>query len=96
MGEIEARLSSIQASSPMRQEVVIGSVESGEACWWDDVISTQKAETGNLQMLREQYGLALERIELGTYGTCEGCGGQIEDERLEALPTANTCLSCVS
>ncbi len=31
---------------------------------------------------------ALERIEKGTYGTCETCGKPIEIERLEANPSA--------
>ena len=31
---------------------------------------------------------ALERIEKGTYGTCETCGQPIETERLEANPSA--------
>ena len=38
--------------------------------------------------------LALERIEDGRYGKCDVCGGDIEPERLRALPEAVTCLSC--
>lgn len=34
---------------------------------------------------------ALERIEAGTYGACEVCGKPIDDERLEARPTARYC-----
>jgi len=34
---------------------------------------------------------ALERIENETYGTCKVDGGQIEMERLEANPAAETC-----
>ena len=36
---------------------------------------------------------ALERLEAGTYGTCEACGQVISDERLEAVPAARFCLS---
>ena len=35
---------------------------------------------------------ALERLEEGTYGTCEACGKPIGDERLEAVPAARFCL----
>jgi RNA polymerase-binding protein DksA len=35
---------------------------------------------------------ALERIEIGTYGTCERCGNPIAEERLEALPYATLCI----
>lgn len=34
---------------------------------------------------------ALERIEEGTYGRCRECEAQIESERLEANPAAETC-----
>jgi RNA polymerase-binding transcription factor DksA len=36
---------------------------------------------------------ALERLENGTYGTCEACGQPIEEERLEALPATRFCLT---
>ena len=35
---------------------------------------------------------ALDRLDQGTYGTCEACGEVIGDERLEALPAARFCL----
>jgi RNA polymerase-binding protein DksA len=35
---------------------------------------------------------ALERIEAGTYGTCERCGKPIGEERLEAIPHATLCI----
>ena len=35
---------------------------------------------------------ALQRLDDGTYGTCEVCGKTIPDERLEALPAARLCL----
>lgn len=37
---------------------------------------------------------ALRRIEAGTYGTCSRCGRDIPAARLEALPTATTCVVC--
>jgi RNA polymerase-binding protein DksA len=37
---------------------------------------------------------ALARIEDGTYGKCEGCGGQIAKERLKAVPHARLCIEC--
>src|SRR6185503_21070171 len=39
---------------------------------------------------------ALERIEEGTYGVCEGCGKAISIERLEAIPSAARCAPCQS
>ncbi len=37
---------------------------------------------------------ALEKIKEGTYGKCENCEGDIPEERLEAIPEAETCLEC--
>src|SRR4030066_1352833 len=37
---------------------------------------------------------ALEKVEKGTYGTCDNCGQPIDPERLEALPQASLCMNC--
>ena len=37
---------------------------------------------------------ALERIEDGTYGTCEECGVAIPKARLNALPHTGLCVKC--
>lgn len=34
---------------------------------------------------------ALNKIENGTYGTCEECNQNIEEDRLAAVPSARTC-----
>ena len=39
---------------------------------------------------------ALRRIEMGTYGVCEGCNKAIEKARLMALPFAKMCIVCKS
>ena len=41
---------------------------------------------------RSQVDAALARVEAGTYGICEVCGEPIPDGRLEARPTARTCV----
>lgn len=37
---------------------------------------------------------ALRTIDEGTYGTCEECGEEIDDRRLNAVPWATHCLPC--
>ena len=37
---------------------------------------------------------AQERLDAGTYGTCEGCGGQIPLGRLAARPASTRCVAC--
>ncbi|HEX4799416.1 MAG TPA: TraR/DksA C4-type zinc finger protein [Candidatus Paceibacterota bacterium] len=36
---------------------------------------------------------ALEKIEQGTFGVCEVCDAPIEEGRLDAVPTARTCVA---
>jgi RNA polymerase-binding protein DksA len=42
----------------------------------------------------DQLTRALERIDRGTYGTCEVCGRSIGPERLAAIPEVTTCRDC--
>jgi DnaK suppressor protein len=45
----------------------------------------------------EEIDHAMAKIELGTYGICEGgCGTLIPKNRLEALPYARLCIACKS
>lgn len=39
---------------------------------------------------------ALARMDRGTYGECQVCGGPIGGERLKAMPDAPLCMSCQS
>jgi DnaK suppressor protein len=44
-----------------------------------------------VQEQRRRITRALERLDAGTYGSCQVCGEQIDDERLQARPEASTC-----
>ena len=37
---------------------------------------------------------AIKRIEDGTFGICEVCGGQISEKRLIARPVTTLCIDC--
>jgi len=37
---------------------------------------------------------ATEKLELGSYGTCQNCGRAIAPDRLIARPDAETCIEC--
>ncbi|MHA6619947.1 TraR/DksA family transcriptional regulator [Pseudonocardia sp. DLS-67] len=39
---------------------------------------------------------AVNRLATDDYGRCVRCGGDIGDERLEALPAAETCIGCAT
>lgn len=46
------------------------------------------------QKLRKKILRALEKLEEGTYGICEGCGEPIEEKRLLSRPVATLCIDC--
>jgi len=43
----------------------------------------------------EQINAALQRIERGDYGICIKCRKEIDPKRLDAEPTAMTCMDCL-
>ena len=53
-------------------------------------LSVMKALRANLRWVDR----AITKMDLGTYGICELCGGPIGLERLEALPWAILCIDC--
>src|SRR5262249_17233422 len=48
----------------------------------------------NEEYLRGEVVAALDRIDRGTYGSCENCEQKIIEERLELLPYARHCTRC--
>lgn len=44
----------------------------------------------------EQINAALQRIDRGDYGICVKCKKEIDPRRLDAEPTALTCMDCLS
>ncbi|NSW91368.1 MAG: TraR/DksA C4-type zinc finger protein [Firmicutes bacterium] len=56
-------------------------------------------ELNNALMVHQEHLLeevrnALKKIDEGTYGICEICGENIDEERLEVIPYARLCLEC--
>ncbi|MBX9906775.1 hypothetical protein K2X96_02660 [Patescibacteria group bacterium] len=70
--------------------------EEGEA---DENVSADKAEeleertalVADLETRFNDTTRALQKIKNGTYGMCEICNAVIEEDRLEANPSARTC-----
>jgi len=48
----------------------------------------------NLESKLKDVNAALEKIKNGSYGKCENCGKDIEEERLLACPEAKLCMEC--
>jgi DnaK suppressor protein len=47
-----------------------------------------------LESRLERVERALDRIDEGTYGTCESCGEPIDPRRLAAAPESTVCVGC--
>jgi DnaK suppressor protein len=50
------------------------------------------------QMLEQlaEVNRALEKLDEGTYGTCDACGAAIPGGRLEVHPWATQCVTCAA
>lgn len=48
----------------------------------------------SLENQLKDVNAALEKIEKGTWGTCEKCQNAISEERLKASPEARLCSQC--
>lgn len=64
----------------------------------DDPDATDAEESLMLAVNADQHvkeiDLALERMEAGTYGSCEECGSRIPVVRLRAIPETTLCITC--
>ena len=58
---------------------------------------TRMTEIGvgtSLEAQLERTERALAKVDEGTYGLCDGCGGAIAPKRLEAMPDVVFCVDC--
>jgi len=100
---IEERLSRIAERNPQNpddwetkmEDLNIDSADKSEmADTMEELGNTQALETtmeGRLNEVNE----AIKKIEDGSYGTCKVKGCKIEEDRLRADPTADTCIAHV-
>ena len=73
-----------------------GTLDSGDRSVQEHAMDVE----GRLMNLKSdhllQLNAALQRIDRGDYGICIRCGKEIAERRLEAEPTALTCIDCQS
>jgi len=82
-GEWSATGNTLDVTTPM--------ADSNEAADQLEEYGERQAETSTLEARRSDIKDAQMKIVQGTYGTCEVCGKEIEEDRLEANPAARTC-----
>ena len=63
-------------------------------------VAAEKGEhqvlANSLQDALADVDRALEKLDGGGYGRCEGCGADIAEPRLEAMPATRYCIDCAS
>lgn len=65
--------------------------DDGSSVMEQERIATVSAD---LTEVLQKIDAALERMDDGTYGTCQRCGKQIARARLEAFPYVAYCIDC--
>jgi RNA polymerase-binding transcription factor DksA len=96
---LEADLSSIGRKNPENSSDWEGTIPENGTDEADDLevassleqFENNTAEVENLEKQLNDVKSALEKIENGSYGKCEVCGNDIEEDRLVASPSAPTC-----
>lgn len=57
---------------------------------------TQVAAHEQMLVQSEEVQRALDKLDEGTYGICDGCGATIPEGRLEIHPWAVRCVACAA
>lgn len=70
---------------------LIGEIDDNDAADRFEDFESRSGMVETLQSRLSDVDHALDKIEKGTYGICEVAGEKIEEERLEANPSARTC-----
>lgn len=90
-GEIQEKLRAIREEIPSYQDEVRDTEEQSVTDFaqeMDFALMEMKAQT----LIRIDE--ALQRVDQGTYGTCDECGQDLAEARLLAVPFALLCLEC--
>ena len=69
----------------------VDTAEEGEVADGIETYENNKGVLNQLEIRLQEVKVALTKIENGTYGKCEVCGEDIEEDRLEANAAAKTC-----
>ena len=94
----EARLAALRSGFDGVVAASEGSNADDEHDPEGSTIAYERSQLSALVMQAEAHLVEIERagarIEAGAYGQCTVCGGDIRSARLEARPTASTCVGC--
>lgn len=55
---------------------------------------TEVGVGASLELEQARVARALEKLDEGTYGTCDTCGQPVAPKRLRAMPESVLCITC--
>ncbi len=85
---MQQKLGNVQNTSLEDPTELLDMASDGEM----DYMAAMSAETGS-ETIRE-IERALQKLDEGTYGVCEGCHNSISARRLRVRPFASLCITC--
>ncbi|MDO8503863.1 MAG: TraR/DksA C4-type zinc finger protein [bacterium] len=92
---IKERLRSLE-EDPIASDDVIEANSAAIDSWQATVYSLKEAiKTKSLRLLNDTEQ-ALLKLERGSYGKCGRCGKEIDQARLQILPSASFCVVCTN
>jgi DnaK suppressor protein len=92
--DVASQIKSMETDDPVLAGGFDESPESGTESWTADVHARLVSVRNDMMELSKRISNSLTKLRKGTYGRCEVCKKNIEVARLEAMPTATTCLDC--
>jgi RNA polymerase-binding transcription factor DksA len=90
--ELRDRISRVQSDLGRAREPLPRDLPDAAIVMENDEVLRAIESTATLEIRHVDH--ALERIDTGTFGICEECGGPIGAPRLEVVPYATTCVRC--
>jgi len=89
IAEVERGLAEVELRLAEKGDYSLGEGDPAIYLWEMNLARRQR-----LQARMDELRQAMSRLERGTYEECSVCGGQIETDRLELLPTTRVCSRC--
>ena len=93
--ESEAREFLLTRRHRLRRKAPVtgGAAPTSGAFWFDAEALPAPVDEAAKRELAE-IEAALQRIEQGSYGSCQACGGPMGLQRMRAIPEARYCVGC--
>lgn len=91
--ELRARIG-VMAAAPERGSTLSFGKRIGDGTLEAVGRLTEVGVGASLELEQARVARALEKLDEGTYGTCDTCGQPVAPKRLRAMPESVLCITC--